>query len=74
MEYLTIKQLSQRICYSEGYINQKLKNKVFFEGEHFIRPFGKTLYLWEAVEKELLELAAEPALMIPMANGRSCYG
>lgn len=73
-QYMTSKELSQRIHYSVGYINQQLKDKVFFEGTHYIRPFGKTLFIWEAVENELLELASEPALMIPMAKGRSCYG
>ena len=73
-QYMTSKELSERIHYSVGYINQHLKNKVFFEGTHYIKPFGKTLFIWEAIEKELLERAAEPVLVIPMAKGRSCYG
>ena len=73
-EYLTTKELSKRIHYSVGYINQHLKNTVFLEGTHYIKPLGKTLFIWEVIEQELLELASDPALMIPMANGRNCYG
>ena len=48
---LSAKELSSFIKFNPDYINHKLKDNVFFEGEHYIRPFGsrKILYLLESV-------------------------
>ena len=37
---LNAKELSQRIKFSAAYINHTLKDNVFFEGVHYIKPFG----------------------------------
>ncbi len=50
--YLTAKQLADRLHYHPVYINQSLKDSIFLEGIHYVRPFGgrKILYLWEEIE------------------------
>ncbi|WP_432472797.1 hypothetical protein [Amphritea sp. HPY] len=73
--FLTTKQLAERLHYHPVYINQSLKDSVFIEGTHYIRPFGgrKILYLWEAIEEELTRFSKSTAA-IPMANGGYCNG
>ena len=46
---LTAKELAARIKFSANYINSKLRDSVFIEGKHYIRPFNgkKILYIWE---------------------------
>lgn len=55
---LDARQLAVRIHYSSEYINRVLKDSVFLEGIHYIRPFSgrKVLYIWEAVETELYKV------------------
>lgn len=75
--YLTTEELSERIKYDCRTIRQNLKDSVLLEGKHYIKPFGrrKILFLWEEVEKTMLEGACTcEALSIPMANGEVCYG
>ncbi len=73
---LTAKELAARIIFSANYINSKLRDAVFIEGKHYIRPFNgkKILYIWEEVEVELYQSATRNAAYIPMAAGRVCYG
>ncbi len=74
--YLTTEELSERIKYDTRTIRQNLKDSVLLEGKHYIKPFGrrKILFLWEEVEKTMLEGAhTSEALSIPMANGGMCY-
>jgi hypothetical protein len=73
--FLTTEELSLRIKYDTRTIREQLKDSVLFEGVHYIRPFGrrKILYLWEAIEKEMLSMHS-PVLGIPMANGGVCNG
>ncbi|PLT23670.1 hypothetical protein [Pseudoalteromonas sp. MelDa3] len=75
---LSAKELSAFIKFSPDYINRKLKDNVFFEGKHYIRPFGsrKVLYLLESVLKEMYNPThrTEQKLVIPLANGGVCYG
>lgn len=61
--YLSAKQLSTRIDYKPNVINNMLKDAVLIEGIHYIRPFGrrKVLYIWEAVERAMLEGAEQSA-------------
>jgi hypothetical protein len=76
--YLTTAGLASRIPYDERTIREQLKNKLFIEGVHYIRPSGprgRLLYIWEAIERDLLngfQRAAEVA--IPMASGGTCRG
>ena len=73
---LTAKELAARIKFSANYINSKLRDSVFIEGKHYIRPFNgkKILYIWEEVEAELYQSATRNAAYIPLAAGRVCYG
>lgn len=73
--FLTTEELSQRIKYDPRTIREQLKDAVLIEGIHYIRPFGrrKILYLWEAIEQDLL-VAGTSGLAIPMANGGVCHG
>lgn len=75
--YITVNQLAERLHYNPRYINQALKDKVLFEGTHYIRPFGgrRVLYIWEAIEEELMRFSKEEtSVSIPMSNGGVCYG
>ena len=51
---LTASELANRIHFSSTYINHALKDTIFLQGQHYIRPFGgrKIFYIWEEVEKE----------------------
>lgn len=73
---LTIHELAERIRYSATYINNSLKDRVFIEGKHYIRPFNgrRILYLWEPIEHELYKVNTENVIHIPMASGRICNG
>jgi hypothetical protein len=55
--YLTTRELADRIKYKAPGINNTLKDSVLLEGVHYVRPFGrrKILYLWEAVERTMIE-------------------
>jgi hypothetical protein len=55
--YLTTEELSSKIKYDIRTIRDSLKDRVFFEGVHYIRPFGgrKLLFIWEKVEAVLLK-------------------
>ncbi|MEZ8103476.1 hypothetical protein [Vibrio bivalvicida] len=52
---LTSKELASRIKFSANYINSTLRDSVFIEGKHYIRPFNgrKILYIWEEIEVDL---------------------
>jgi hypothetical protein len=74
--YLTTEELSERIKYDVRTIRQQLNDSVLLEGKHYIKPFGrrKILYIWEAVEEEMLARKSPTDIEIPMANGGVCYG
>lgn len=73
---LTARELADRIKFSANYINSTLRDSVFIEGKHYVRPFNgrKILYIWEEVEAELYQSATRNLHYIPMAKGRVCYG
>ncbi|MBA4260431.1 MAG: hypothetical protein C0446_14805 [Chitinophaga sp.] len=73
--YLTTEQLADRINYNARTIRNQLKDSVLLEGIHYVRPFGrrKILYIWEAIENEILTKSAN-LNAIPMANGGYCNG
>ena len=52
---LTTEELSARIKYDSRTIRNQLKDSIFIEGTHYIRPFGgrKLLFLWEPIVEEL---------------------
>ncbi len=73
--YLTVEELSERIKYDPRYIRENLKDRVFIEGVHYVRPFGrKILFLWEAVEQEILGSTPADAHAIPLSAGGVCHG
>lgn len=55
--YLTTKELSERIKYSQWTIRNELKDSVLLEGRHYIRPFGqkKILFIWENIEEDMVK-------------------
>lgn len=75
-EYLTTRELSERIKYDERYIRESLKDKVLQKGRHYIKPFGgrKILYIWEEVKEimtSLMEIKeCEPEFIIPLRKKR----
>jgi len=68
---ITCEELAERIKYNPRYIREVLKDSVFIEGVHYIRPFGrrKILFVWEAIEKEMFSTPHTAASVIPMASG-----
>jgi len=75
LTYLTTNELSKLIKYDPRTIREQLKDRVLFEGIHYIRPFGgrKILYIWEAIQRDL-SLPKPEREVIPMANGGVAYG
>lgn len=73
--YITTTELAERLHYNARYITQSLKDRVLFEGTHYIRPFGgrKVLYIWEVIEDEMCRYSEEED-MIPMSKGGVCHG
>ena len=74
--FITTRELSDRIKYDERYIRERLVDDVLLEGVHYIRPFGrrKMLFVWEAIEQELLEAIPDYGTTIPLAGGGACHG
>ena len=73
-EYLTTEELAARIKYDPRTIRDRLKDSVLLEGIHYIRPFGgrKILYVWEAIERDMVTHSQENGALVPMANGSVC--
>ncbi len=74
--YLTTDELAIRIKYDPRTIRERLKDSVLLEGVHYIRPFGgrKTLYVWEAIERDMAKHSENSGFNLPMANGGVCHG
>lgn len=74
--YLTTEELAERIKYDPRTIRERLKDSVLLEGVHYVRPFGgrKILYIWETIERDMLQQSAQEALAVPMAGGGVCHG
>ena len=70
-ELLTAEELGKRIKYNPRYIREVLKDSVFIEGVHYIRPFGrrKILFVWEAIERDMFNGAFNDEHVIPLAAG-----
>jgi len=76
VELLTTEELSARIKYDPRYIREHLKDSIFIEGIHYIRPFGrrKILFIWDAIEQEIMKSMQPTLPMIPLAAGGSVRG
>lgn len=77
--FLTTEELAERIKYDPRYIRETLKDSVFIEGTHYIRPFGRRriLFIWEAIEADLAALTTVsqvPASVIPLRAGGTLRG
>ena len=74
--YLTTQELSDRIKYDARTIRERLKASVLLESIHYIRPFGgrKILYIWEAIEADMMKLITPATMPIPMSAGGVCCG
>jgi len=74
--FVTTEELSRLIKYDARTIRERLKDSVLLEGRHYIRPFGgrKILFLWEAIQADLLADVGKSAIAIPMSNGGVCRG
>jgi len=74
--YLTTEELADRIKYDPRTIRDRLKDSVLLEGRHYFRPFGgrKILYIWEAIEADMVRLSQPKGVVIPMAKGGVCLG
>jgi hypothetical protein len=74
--YLTTEELAGKIKYDARTIRDRLKDSVLIEGTHYFRPFGgrKILYIWEAIEVDMIKPSQSSMLSIPMANGGACRG
>ena len=71
--YISAKQLAENLSYTSRHINEYLKDRVFFEGVHYVRlpQSRRILYVWEVIKSDYLGKASSP---IPMANGGVCHG
>ena len=74
--YLTTDELAERLRYDPRYVRNNLKDSVLLEGIHYFRPFGrrKILYIWEAVERDMVKFQKDSSMAIPMSGGRVCNG
>jgi len=75
--YLTTEELSAKIKYDPRYVREHLKDSVFLEGTHYIRPFGrrKILFIWEVIEKEMMASTNSVDLsIIPLQSGGVIHG
>lgn len=74
--YMTTEELAQKLRYDARYIRSALKDAVFIEGIHYIRPFGRrrVLYIWEAIERDMVKESMRQKPTIPMASGGVLHG
>jgi len=74
--FLTTEELSTKIKYDPRYIREFLKDTIFMENIHYIRPFGrrKILFIWEPIEAEMLGTIELDTPLIPMSAGGIAHG
>ncbi len=75
-DFITTEELSTRLHYNERYIRQFLLDSVLLEGVHYFRPFGrrKILFIWDAIERDMMKVSSRQASLIPLASGGVCHG
>lgn len=66
-EYLSIKDLSRRIPYSEKTIRNLMVHGVFIRGVHYLKPRGRVVFLWSKIEEWMRK---QDESYIPMASER----
>lgn len=74
--YLTTEELAERLHYHPRYIREYLIDSVLLEGVHYFRPFGrrKILFVWEAIERDMMKPQKPVTSAIPLARGGVCHG
>lgn len=74
--YMTTDELASKLRYESRYIREYLMDSVLKEGIHYIRPFGrrKILFVWEAIERDMMKASQTEMPMIPLARGGVCFG
>jgi hypothetical protein len=74
--YITLEELSLRTTYSKATLSRGHITQNMIEGIHFVRPLGgkKKLYIWDAIERDMLKMSSVKYDGIPMANGGTCHG
>lgn len=74
--YMTTEELAEKLRYDSRYIRSALKDSVFIEGIHYIRPFGRrrVLYIWETIEQDMAKASVANKPVIPMVGGGFCHG
>jgi hypothetical protein len=60
-EYLSVRQLAERIPYTVKTIRNLMCRGIFIEGVHFTRLTGRPIFLWSRVEQLLQEGRRERA-------------
>lgn len=75
-DYITTEELAQRLHYHPRYIREFLLDSVLIEGEHYFRPFGrrKILFIWDAIERDMMKKGRDQEMLIPLARGGVCHG
>lgn len=72
--YLTTEELASRIKYEARYIREKMKDRVFKKGIHYIKPFNgrRILFIWNEIEKIMntKEEEQNPMIKIPLRRNR----
>lgn len=64
-EYLSIKDLSRRIPYSEKTIRNLMVEGAFVRGVHYLKPRGRVVFLWSKIQEWLRR---QDEAYIPMAR------
>ncbi len=52
-EYLSIRELTHRVGYAEGTIRNLMSRGIFKLNEHYVKPRGRILFKWPAVQRWL---------------------
>ena len=49
-EYISLRELTKRIPYSDGTIRNLMSSGVLKGGEHYVKPNGRVMFRWSAVQ------------------------
>jgi len=71
-EYLSVKQLADRIPYKEHTIRNLISAGVFHEGVHYYKRRGRVMFSWPAIQNWVQEQDATRTAAIPLVRNR--YG
>jgi hypothetical protein len=71
-QYLSVKQLADRIPYREHTIRNLISAGVFHEGVHYYKRRGRVMFSWPAIQSWVQEQDAARSAAIPLVRNR--YG